>query len=140
MHMTSTELTYSLSATSSSTEEGKITSRSNKLVFGATKDSELPSPAELLTGAFAACCLKNVERFSTFMKFSYDHAEITVTATRQDRPPMIHKISYDLVVYSNDAINTDLLLRNLQKFGTIYNTLNAVCEIEGGIRVCESEA
>lgn len=134
--MTQNELNYSLSATSSSSEEGLINIRNNQLVFGATKNSELSSPAEMLTAAFAACCLKNIERFSTFMKFTYDHAEIEVVSTRQDRPPMIHKINFDLVIYSDDAkINKELLLRNLQKFGTIYNTLNAVCEIEGDIRI-----
>lgn len=133
---TKTEMTFSLSATSSSVDEGLITSRENEFAFGATKTSELPSPAELLIGAFAACCLKNVERFSTFMKFDYDHAEIKVVSTRQTQPPMIRSINFDLVVYSNGAkINEGLLLRNLQKFGTIYNTLNAVCEIDGNISV-----
>lgn len=134
--MTQKEITYTLSATSSSSEEGRITARDNTFVFGATGSSDLPSPVELLMGAFAACCLKNVERFSSFMKFSYAHAEIAVTAIRQDQPPMLHTLKFDLVVCSDDAkINTDLLLRNLQKFGTIYNTLNAVCAIEGKIHV-----
>lgn len=133
------EISYSLSATSSSSEEGRITARDNTFVFGATGSSDLPSPVELLMGAFAACCLKNVERFSSFMKFRYTHAEITLTGIRQDQPPMLHTLKFDLVVYSDDAkINTDLLLRNLQKFGTIYNTLSAVCRIEGEIHVQEA--
>jgi len=137
-NMTQKEITYTLSATSSAMEEGMITARGNTLGFGATSTSDLPSPVELLMGAFAACCLKNVERFSSFMKFEYTRAEISVTAIRQDQPPMLHTLKFDLVVYSDDAkINTDLLLRNLQKFGTIYNTLNAVCTIEGQISVRE---
>lgn len=129
------ELTYTLSATSSATQEGAVTTGTNTFEFGVTKTRDLPSPAELLIGAFAACCLKNVERFSEFMKFEYTHAEISVSATRQSLPPMISTISFNLVVYSDDAkINTDLLMRNLAKFGTIYNTLAVVCTIEGEIR------
>jgi len=130
------ELTYHLSATSSPSEEGCVNTGPNTVVFGATKESTLPSPAELLIAAFAACCLKNVERFSTYMKYEYEHAEIKVTSTRQAQPPMIRAIQFELVVVSKDSkINGDLLLRNLQKFGTIYNTLDAVCEITGEIRV-----
>lgn len=130
------ELTYNLTATSSQIEEGKVSTGKNELLFGVSKESNLPSPADLLISAFAACCLKNVERFSNFMKYTYDHASISVSSTRQDQPPMIRSIQFELVVFSeDDSINGDLLLRNLQKFGTIYNTLNAVCEIEGMIRI-----
>lgn len=135
--MTSQELTYSLTAASSSSEEGTVTVGTNTVAFGATSGSTLPSPAELLVSAFAACCLKNVERFSTYMKYTYDHAEIQVTATRQDAPPMIRAIEFELVVYTAEKINGDLLLRNLKKFGTIYNTLDAVCEIAGRIELKE---
>lgn len=133
---TKQELTYHLTATASSLNEGTVVAGKNSMQFGVTKKSKLPSPAELLTAAFAACCLKNVERFSEFMKYEYERAEISVTATRQDKPPMIRAIDFELVVYTNGTgINGDLLLRNLQKFGTIYNTLDAVCEITGGIRL-----
>jgi uncharacterized OsmC-like protein len=92
----------------------------------------------LLISAFAACCLKNVQRFSEMMHFSYDRAEISVTAERQDKPPMISRIDFQIELISADtAINEDLLLRNIQKFGTIYNTLNAVCLIEGTLKVSE---
>lgn len=137
--MSTNEMNYSLSARSSQDEEGSIMNRSNKLQFGVTGASDLSSPAELLIAAFAACCLKNVERFASFMKYTYNRAEIKVTATRQSKPPMIHKIVFNLNVYSDDTqINEGLLLRNLQKYGTIYNTLNVVCEIEGKLTVIES--
>lgn len=134
-------MNYSLKAYSSPLSEGKVQVESNELLFGVTKSSDLASPADLLTSAFAACCLKNVERFSEFMKYNYSHAEIEVTSYRQDHPPMINRIDFELTVYNDGSkINSDLLLRNLQKFGTIYNTLHAVCEIHGEIFVKQVES
>ena len=70
------------------------------------------------------------------MKFEYNHAEIIVNAERQDKPPMINVITYEIEINSSDSkLNKDLLLRNIQKFGTIYNTLNVVCKISGDIKV-----
>ncbi len=129
-------MTYNLTAFSSPSEEGRVENGTNKLHFGVTKGSNLSSPAELLISAFAACCLKNVERFSEYMKFNYTSSQIEVSSSRQEKPPMISEINFNLTVYSSSTeINTDLLLRNLQKFGTIYNTLNEVCEIDGKISV-----
>ncbi|MCO4813801.1 MAG: OsmC family protein [Flavobacteriales bacterium] len=127
---------YRLVSKSSAVSQGNTQIGANNIKFGVTKQSELPSPAELLVAAFAACCLKNIERFSEMMKFEYNHAEIIVNAERQDKPPMINVITYEIEINSSDSkLNKDLLLRNIQKFGTIYNTLNVVCKISGDIKV-----
>tara|TARA_B110000285_G_C14933133_1_gene518282 strand:- start:339 stop:734 length:396 start_codon:yes stop_codon:yes gene_type:complete len=127
---------YRLAAKSSAVSQGDVEIGESKIKFGVTKQSELPSPAELLVAAFAACCLKNIERFSEMMRFEYNHAEIIVNAERQDKPPMINVITYEIEINSSDSkLNKELLLRNIKKFGTIYNTLNAVCEISGDIKV-----
>ena len=128
-------MNYSVSAWSSRADEGEVKSGDNEISFGVSSENNLPTPADLLVSAFAACCLKNVERFSEFIHFQYERAEIEVDAIRQQKPPMIQKISYNLIVISIDDINLDLLSKNLQKFGTIYNTLNASCEIEGKISI-----
>jgi uncharacterized OsmC-like protein len=129
-------MNYRLTANSSEQTQGIAEISGNAVKFGVTKDSELSSPADLLVAAFAACCLKNIQRFSGMMKFEYNHAEINVFAERQDRPPMINVIKYEIEINSSDSkLNKELLHRNIQKFGTIYNTLNAVCEITGDIKV-----
>ena len=129
-------MNYKLTANSSEQTQGIAEISGNAVKFGVTKDSELSSPADLLVAAFAACCLKNIQRFSGMMKFEYNHAEINVFAERQDRPPMINVIKYEIEINSSDSkLNKELLHRNIQKFGTIYNTLNAVCEISGDIKV-----
>lgn len=94
--------------------------------------SGLPGPAELLASAFAACLLKNVERASTLMSFEYQSAEVDVKARRQDTPPKFIEIEYEVrVVTSEEQRRVDMLHLNLSRYGTVYNTLAAVCDVHG---------
>jgi uncharacterized OsmC-like protein len=99
----------------------------------------LPGPADLLTAAFAACILKNVERMSSLLPFSYADASVHVTAERQDAPPKMTKLRYVLEVATDEpAHRVELLHQNIRKYGTIYNTLAAVCDVSGEIRTVTS--
>lgn len=125
---------FKIEASSNPKEEGIIEITESNIAFGVTKQNNLPTPADLLISSFAACCLKNVERFSEFMHYEYNSADISVKATRKEKPPMMEAISFTIRISTEDqSINTDLLLRNLQKYGTIYNTLKSVCKINGEI-------
>ncbi len=98
------------------------------------QSASLMGPAELLASAFAACVLKNVERFARMLSFAYATASIRVTLERQDRPPRITSIQYALhIVTTEPPHRVDLLHRNLVKHGTIYNTLAAACPVSGSI-------
>lgn len=102
----------------------------------AGRSETVPGPADLLTAAFAACVLKNVERFSRILPFSYERAEIRVEATRQDAPPRISARRYQLTVVSDEPAHwVDLLHRNIRRIGTIYNTLAAVADVTGDLHV-----
>ena len=57
-----------------------------RLIGPRGQNPTLPGPADLLTAAFAACVLKNVERISELLPFAYRSASIEVTAERQDQP------------------------------------------------------
>lgn len=130
-------LQYQINA--SSEKGGKARSLSNKTVieFDATpgRDEVLPNPAELLLTALAACILKNVERYSEMLQYSYKTAKITVKGERSDVPPAMQRIEYLL------EIDTDIeerklknWHRNIIKFGTITNTLLRACEVKGDIK------
>lgn len=100
----------------------------------AGQSTVLPGPADLLTLAFAACVLKNVERFAGMLPFRYERASIAVTAEREAPPPRISRIRYVLTVHTDEpAQRIELLHRNIRKFGTIYNTLAATCDVDGEI-------
>jgi uncharacterized OsmC-like protein len=128
---------YSITANSSDSGVGEVDAKNNHYTFGISKDhKEMAGPVEILLSAFAACCLKNVERFSSILNFPYEHAQIKVKGIRQDKPPLMKEIIYTLEIKSSDNnLNIDLLHKNIQKFGTIYNTLNQSSAITGEIKL-----
>lgn len=102
--------------------------------WGSAKPSGLPGPADLLASAFAACLLKNVERSSQLMPFHYAGADVVVTVDRQDSPPMFTTIHYEVFVVTDEpARRVELLHANLRRYGTVFNTLASVCEVEGTV-------
>ncbi len=128
---------YSIKASSTSKDKASLGIKQSTIDFGITTESgdTLPNPAELFLGAFSACILKNIERFSVMMGFEYSKAEITVTATRFEKPPRMDDIIYELIVYSKDEnLNIDLLKKNIEKFGTIFNTFKTSCSVNGEIK------
>ncbi len=131
-------MNYSITAKSKATDDAIIHVKQSDIGFGTTERTSetLPNPAELFLGSFAACILKNVERFSGMMRFSYEKAELTVNAERLENPPRMDRLTYVLTIYTQDEkLNSELLKKNIEKFGTIYNTVKQVCEISGTILV-----
>lgn len=111
--------------------------KENYISFGIKQGEEhLPNPVELLLGSFSACCLKNVERFSHILDFEYESASIEVIGDRQENPTKLIAIHYVIYIKA-DKVNLELLHKNIQKFGTIYNTLKEMCEISGELRFAE---
>lgn len=102
--------------------------------WASAEGSDLPGPADLLAAAFAACILKNTERTAALLPFRYQSVEIDVQACRQDSPPQFVEITYDVrIVTDEDPRRVELLHRNISQFGTIYNTLAAVCDVHGHV-------
>ncbi|MBU3025832.1 OsmC family protein [Zobellia galactanivorans] len=128
---------YQIKASSMAHDDATIHIKESNIDFGTTSKTadSLPNPAELFLGSFAACMLKNVERFSTMMRFSYTKTTLEVKATRLENPPRMDNIEYSLTIYSDDdKLNTALLKKNIEKFGTIYNTVKLSCSISGTIK------
>ena len=128
---------YQIKASSISNNDAVVHIKQSNLDFGTTSKTAktLPNPAELFLSSFAACILKNVERFSGMMKFTYTKATLEVNATRLENPPRMDNIVYDLTIYTHDKkLNSDLLKKNIEKFGTIYNTVKLSSSISGTIR------
>ena len=93
------------------------------------------NPAELLLTALAACMLKAIERVLPMLKFSLRDATVRVRGVRQDVPPRLVTIDYELVVETDESDERlDLLHRNVQKYGTVYNTLAGAVKLSGTIR------
>ncbi len=96
---------------------------------------DLPGPAHLLGTAFAACMLKNLARAGALLDFAYTDAEVDVALHRQDAPPKFTEITYELRITTDEPPRrVELVHTNLRKFGTVYNTLAAVCDVHGKVR------
>jgi uncharacterized OsmC-like protein len=100
------------------------------------QSEHLFNPAELYLTAFAACILKNVERFSEKLKFRHRKAAIRIHGIREEPPPRLTKVHYQLTLWTEESSHrVDLLRRNLEKYGTIFNTVSTSCEVSGDIIV-----
>lgn len=93
------------------------------------------NPAELFLAAIAACMIKGIERVTPMLKFELRGVEVRLTAVRQDAPPLILRVDYELIVDTDeDDGRLALLHRNVRKYGTISNTVAAATALEGAIR------
>jgi uncharacterized OsmC-like protein len=93
------------------------------------------NPVELLLSALAACMIKGVERAAPMLRFEFAGVEVKIAAERQDSPPQITAITYELIVDSPEPDRRlDLLHTNVRKYGTISNTLAASTSLSGTIR------
>lgn len=96
--------------------------------------SDAFNPAELLLAALAACMIKGIERVTPMLKFDLRGVELKLHGVRQDSPPKMISIDYELIVDTDeDARRLELLHYNVRKFGTITNTLAEATRLEGRI-------
>ena len=96
---------------------------------------EAMNPAELLLAALAACMIKGIERVSPMIGFEFRGVEVRLHAVRQDAPPKIVSIDYELIVDSDEPDHRlELLHTNARKYGTISNTLAAATTLTGVVR------
>ncbi len=93
------------------------------------------NPAELLLAAIAACMIKGAERVAPMLKFDLRGMEVRLHGVRQDTPPKIVSIDYEIIVDTSESEQRiDLLHKNIRKYGTVSNTIAEATRLEGIIR------
>lgn len=93
------------------------------------------NPAELLLAALSACMIKGIERVTPILKFSLRGVEVHVHGVRQDVPPRMESITYEIVVDTDEPDRRlDLLHDNVRKYGTVFNTVAPGTELSGTLR------
>lgn len=93
------------------------------------------NPAELLLAALAACIIKGIERVTPLLEFQLRGLEVHVHGVRQDVPPKLESIHYEIVVDTDeDERRLALLHDNVKKFGTVFNTVKPGTELSGVLR------
>lgn len=93
------------------------------------------NPAELFLASIAACMLKGIERVTPHLHFQLEGAEVRLHGVRQDAPPKMLSVDYELVIDTDETdARLDLLHKNVRKYGTISNTVTAALDLQGTIR------
>jgi hypothetical protein len=82
----------------------------------------------------AAHCRKNRAMVAPMLNFESRGVEVKFHGVRQDSPPIMVSIDYELIVDTgaNDH-RLELLHANVRKFGTISNTVAGATKLEGRI-------
>jgi len=93
------------------------------------------NPAELLLAALSACMIKGIERVTPLLHFSLRDVEVRVNGVRQDVPPKMESISYEIIVDSDEPDRRlELLHDNVKQYGTVFNTVAAGTQLTGVLR------
>ncbi len=93
------------------------------------------NPAELLLAALSACMLKGIERVTPILDFHLRGVEVRVHGVRQDVPPRMESIDYEILVDTDENEHRlELLHENVRKFGTVFNTVAPGTELRGVLR------
>jgi uncharacterized OsmC-like protein len=93
------------------------------------------NPAELLLAALSACMIKGIERVAPILKFQWRGAEVRVHGMRQDVPPRLESIDYEILIDSNESEQRLALLHeNVRKYGTVFNTVAPGTRLSGVLR------
>lgn len=93
------------------------------------------NPAELLLAALSGCIIKGIERVTPILNFKLRGVEVRVTGVRQDTPPKMESINYEIIVDSDESERRLALLHdNVKKFGTVFNTLAPGTQLSGVLR------
>lgn len=93
------------------------------------------NPAELFLASIAACMIKGIERVTPMLKFELRGVDVRVHGERQDSPPKMVSVSYELIVDTGESDQRlELLHKNVRKYGTISNTVAEATLLSGTIR------
>jgi len=93
------------------------------------------NPAELLLAALSACMIKGMERVVPILKFEMRGVEVIVDGVRQDVPPKMESIRYEIIVDTDESHQRLALLhQNVKNYGTVFNTVAPGTELTGVMR------
>lgn len=130
-------LEYRVNATRQDQHGSLATCKSAEIILDTDIKGRLDAfnPAELFLASIAACMIKGVERVTPLLNFDFRGVEVRLHGVRQDAPPLMISVDYELIVDTDeDDHRLDLLHTNVRKYGTISNTVARATRLEGVIK------
>jgi uncharacterized OsmC-like protein len=74
------------------------------------------NPAELFLASIAACMIKGIKRVAPMIHFEFRGVEVKLQGLRQDAPPMMLSVDYELIIDTDeDNRRLELLHTNVRK-------------------------
>lgn len=102
-------------------------------VLGGRRDAF--NPAALLRAALAACMITGVERVAPMLHFELRGVQVELTGLRRNVPPRMERIDYVLTLETDESDQrVALLLENVKKYDTVFNTVAPGTALSGAIR------
>lgn len=84
-----------------------------------------------MLAALSACIIKGIERVASVLKFDLRG----VDGVRQDEPPKMEPITYEIIVDSDEPERRlELLHDNVKKYATVFNTVAPGARLSGVLR------
>lgn len=97
------------------------------------------NPAELLLAALSACMIRGIERVAPILKFELRGVQVILDGVRQDVPPKMESIHYEILVDTDESEHRlRLLHENVKKYGTVFNTVAPGTQISGVLKRVDS--
>jgi len=92
------------------------------------------NPAELLLASMSACMTKGALRAAKLNNLEIRGIEVRLKGTRQDAPPRMIRIDYELLIDTDESDRRlELIHQNVLKFGTVTSTLAAAMTVVGSV-------
>ena len=130
------KMEYNVTTTSHAGADSRAAAKQASIVLDTDMAGRVDAfnPAELLLAAVGTCMLKSMQRIIPMIKFEMQGAEIRLHGVRQDIPPKIEEITYEIMVDTEESDQRLALLhKNIRKYGTISNTIAEATALTGTI-------
>ena len=130
-------MTFAVRARRTSAHGSEATCKSASIILDTDLAGRMDAfnPAELLLAALAACMIKSIERVTPLLKFDLRGVEVRLHGIRQDVPPRMESIEYEILVGTDESDHRLALLHdNVRKYGTVYNTVAPGTQLSGVLR------
>ena len=131
------KMTFAVNARRISAHGSEATCKSASITLDTDLGGRLDAfnPAELLLAALAACMIKSIERVTPLLHFELRGVEVRLHGVRQDVPPRMELIQYEILVDTNESDHRLALLHdNVGKYGTVFNTVAPGTQLSGVLR------